>query len=43
MVQKYMGGDAIRMERYMELGSLVYEYKHCKRIFARSKLTMDAV
>jgi hypothetical protein len=31
------------METYIELGSPVYEYKHCKGIFAQSKLTMDAV
>ncbi len=31
------------METYIELGSMVYEYKHCKGIFARSKLTMEAI
>ncbi len=31
------------METYIELGSMVYAYKHCKGIFARSKLTMDAI
>jgi hypothetical protein len=31
------------METYIELGSLVYDYKPCDRIFAQSKLTMDAI
>ncbi len=39
MVQKYMRGDATRMEAYIELGAVVYKYKHCKGILARSKLT----
>jgi hypothetical protein len=43
MVQQYMRGDATRMETYIELGSLVFEYKHCKGMFARSKLTMEAI
>jgi hypothetical protein len=34
MVRQYMRGDATRMEMYIELGSLVYEFKHCKAIFA---------
>jgi hypothetical protein len=34
MVQKYMRGDATRMETYIKLGSMVYEYKHCKGIFS---------
>ncbi len=34
MVLKNMRGDATRMDMYIELGSLVYEYKHCKAIFA---------
>jgi hypothetical protein len=38
-----MRRDATRMEAYIALGSLVYEYKHGKGIFARSKLTMDAI
>jgi hypothetical protein len=42
MVQKYMRGDATRMETYIDLGAPVYEFKHCKWIFARSKLTMEA-
>ncbi len=41
MVQKYMRGDAIRMETYIELGTVVYVYKHCKGIFARSELSME--
>ncbi len=36
MVQKYMRGDATRMESDIELGSVVYEYKHCKGILART-------
>jgi hypothetical protein len=40
MVPKYMKGDATRMETYIDLGAVVYEFKHCKGIFARSKLTM---
>ncbi len=43
MVQKYMRGDATRMETYIDLGAVVYEFKHCKGIFARSKLTMKAI
>jgi hypothetical protein len=43
MVQQYMRGDETRMETHIELGSLVYEYKQCKGIFAQSKLTMDAI
>ena len=37
MVQKYMRGDATRMETYIDLGAVVYEFKHCKGIFARRK------
>ncbi len=43
MVQKNMRGDATRMETYIDLGAVVYEFKHCKGIFARSKLTMEAI
>ena len=43
MVQKYMRGDATRMETYIDFGAVVYEFKHCKGIFARSKLTMEAI
>jgi hypothetical protein len=43
MVQKYMRGDATRMETYIDLGAVVYEFKYCKGIFARSKLTMEAI
>jgi hypothetical protein len=43
MVQKYMRGDATRMETYIEFGAVVYEFKPCKGIFARSKLTMEAI
>jgi hypothetical protein len=43
MVQKYMRGDATRMKMYIELGAVVYKYKHCKGILARGKLTMDAI
>ncbi len=42
-VQKYTRGDATRMETYIDLGAVVYEFKHCKGIFARSKLTMEAM
>ena len=31
------------METYIDLGAVVYEFKRCKRIFARSKLTMEAI
>ena len=31
------------MERYIDLGAVVYEFKHCEGIFARRKLTMEAV
>ncbi len=43
MIQKYMMGDATRMETYIDLGAVVYEFKHCKGVFARSKLTMEAI
>ncbi len=43
MIQKYMRGDATRMETYINLGAVVYELKHCKGIFARSELTMEAI
>ncbi len=43
MVQKYMRGDATRLGTYIDLGAVVYESKHCKGIFARSKLTMGAI
>ncbi len=44
MVQKYMRGDATpgQMETYIDLGAVVYVFKHCKGIFARSKLTKEA-
>ncbi len=28
---------------YIDLGAVVYEFKHCEGIFARRKLTMEAV
>jgi hypothetical protein len=43
MVQKYMRGDATQMETYINLGAVVYEFKHGKGIFARSKLTIEAI
>ncbi len=43
MVQKYIRGDATGMETYIYLGAVVYKLKHCKGIFARSKLTMEAI
>ncbi len=43
LVQKYIRGDATRMETYINLGAVVYEFKHCKGIFARRKLTMEAI
>ncbi len=43
MVQKYMRGDATRMETYIDLGAVVYEFKHYKGVFARSNLTMAAI
>ncbi len=43
MVQKYMRGDATQMEMYIDLGAVVYEFKHCKGISARSKLSMDVI
>jgi hypothetical protein len=38
-----MRGDATRMETYIDFGAVLYEFKHCKGIFARSKLTMEAI
>jgi hypothetical protein len=43
MVQKYMRQDATRMETYIDLGAVVYEFKHYNGIFASSKLTMEAI
>ncbi len=43
LVQKYMRGDATPLETYIDLGAVVYEFKHCKGIFARRKLTMEAI
>ena len=40
---KYMRRDATRMETYIELGALVWEHNNCKGIFARSKLTLEAI
>ncbi len=31
------------MKMYIELGALVWEHIHCEGIFARSKLTLDAI
>ncbi len=43
MVQKYMRGYATRMETYINLGAVEYEFKHYKGRFASSKLTMEAI
>jgi hypothetical protein len=43
IVQKCMRGDATRMKTYIKLGVRVWEHNHCKGIFARSKLTLDAI
>ncbi len=43
MGQKYMRGDATRMDTYINLDAVVNELKHCKGNFARSKLTMEAI
>jgi hypothetical protein len=32
MIQKYMRGDATRMETYINLGAFVYKFKHCNGI-----------
>jgi hypothetical protein len=37
MAQKHMRGDATRMETYIELGAMVYEYKRCKGFFCPKK------
>ncbi len=36
MVQKFMREDATEMETYTDLCAVVYEFKHCKGIFARN-------
>ena len=38
MVQKYMRGDATRMETYIDLGAVVYEFKHCKGNFCQEQI-----
>jgi hypothetical protein len=43
MEQNYMRGDATRMETYIDLCAVVYEFKHCKGVFARRKLNMEAI
>ncbi len=43
MVQKYMRGDATRMETYIDLGVVAYEFKHSKGIFACRKFTMEGI
>ncbi len=43
MVHTYMREDATRVETYIDLDAVVYEFKHCKGIFAKSKLTMEAI
>ncbi len=43
MVRKYMRGDATRMETYIDLGAVVYEFKHRKGIFARRDLSMTDI
>ncbi len=43
IVQKYMRGGATRMKTYIELGALVYDRRSCKGVFARSKLTLEAI
>ena len=43
MVQKYMRGDATRMETYIDLGAVVHEIKHRKGIFARRDLSLAAI
>jgi hypothetical protein len=42
MINMDMRDDATRMETFIELGALVWEH-NCKGIFARSKLTLDAI
>ncbi len=43
IIQKYMRGDATRMETYIDLGAVVYKHTSCKGIFAWSRLTLDAI
>jgi hypothetical protein len=43
MIKKYMRGDATRMETYIDLGAVVYEFKDYKGIFARRGLSMNAI
>jgi hypothetical protein len=38
MVQMDMRGDATRMETYIDLGAVVYEFKHCKGIFCQEQI-----
>jgi hypothetical protein len=33
IVQKYIRGDATRMESYIKISALVWEHKHCKGFF----------
>ncbi len=37
MVRKNIRGDATQMETYIDLGSLVYEYKHCLKLLLSMK------
>jgi hypothetical protein len=43
MVHKYMRERQPEWTRTFDLGAVVYEFKHCKGILARSKLTMEAI
>jgi hypothetical protein len=43
IVQKYIRGDATRMETYIELSVLVYKHRSCKGIFMQRLLTPNAI
>ncbi len=43
IVQKYIRGDATRMETYIEIGALVHEHQSCKGILAQRMLTPIAI
>ncbi len=43
IIQKYIGGDATRMETYIDLVALVYEHQSWKGIFAQRMLTPNAI
>jgi hypothetical protein len=43
ILQKHITGDATRMERYIELGVLVYKHRSCTEFIKQQLLTPNAI